>query len=280
MASYDVEQLTGEVKGTLVRGANDRRTGVVVLSGSSGRIDTDRATLFAEAGTSALALQWFGGENQPPGICEIELETFVRATDLMISRACQRIVFVGTSKGAEAALLASTVDTRINAVVAISPTSVVWGNICEGRDGITWPERSSWSFSGVPLDFVPADINWPREYRDGLVSYRSFFTPCLANDPEAARRAKIPIETSPADLILVAGGDDALWPSDVFARDLFGVRQTCGKRPTLVFNQHAGHRILLPDETTPRSKLHAHGGNDEADRTLGRETWQALQKLL
>lgn len=43
MASYDVEQLTGEVKGTLVRGANDRRTGVVVLSGSSGRIDTDRA---------------------------------------------------------------------------------------------------------------------------------------------------------------------------------------------------------------------------------------------
>ena len=62
MASYDVEQLTGEGKGTLVRGANDRRTGVVVLSGSSGRIDTDRATLFAEAGTSALALQWFGGE--------------------------------------------------------------------------------------------------------------------------------------------------------------------------------------------------------------------------
>jgi len=280
MTGHDIEQLTGEVRGTFVGGVGDRETGVIILAGSSGRIDTGRARLFAEAGTNALALQWFGGENQPAGICEVELETFVRATDLMISRGCRRIVFIGTSKGAEAALLTSIVDERVNAVVAISPTSVVWGNIGAGIDGIAWPERSSWSFGGAPIEFVPADTSWTNEYRDGLVSYRSFFLRCLTSNPEASKRARIPIETSSADIILVAGGDDALWPSDVFASHLLESRRTHGKHATLIFNQEAGHRVLFPGETTPRSKLHAHGGNDEADRMLGLEAWQALQKLL
>ncbi|ESX15683.1 hypothetical protein X767_28050 [Mesorhizobium sp. LSJC264A00] len=38
----------------------------------------------------------------------------------------------------------------------------------------------------------------------------------------------------------------------------------------LVSVPDAGHRILLPGEITPRSRLHAHGGNDDADTRLGR----------
>lgn len=86
----------------------DATTGVVVLSGSSGRVDTARARLFAGEGASALALQWFGGEGQVPGICEILLETFSAATDFLVGLGCRRIVYVGTSKGAEASLLAAT----------------------------------------------------------------------------------------------------------------------------------------------------------------------------
>ena len=71
-----------------------------------------------------------------PAICEIPLETFFAATDRLIRLGCRRIVYVGTSKGAEASLLAAAHDPRIDAVVAISPTSVVWGNIGPGRDGI------------------------------------------------------------------------------------------------------------------------------------------------
>ncbi len=69
------EILTGNVAGKLLR-FPDATTGVVVLSGSSGRVDIARARLFAGEGASALALQWFGGEGQVPGICEIPLETF------------------------------------------------------------------------------------------------------------------------------------------------------------------------------------------------------------
>jgi hypothetical protein len=122
------EILSGSVAGKLLR-CPDATTGVVVLSGSSGRVDVARARLFADEDVSALALQWFGGEGQIPGICEIPLETFFAATDCLVGLGCRRIVYVGTSKGAEASLLAAAHDPRIDAVIAISPTSVVWGNI-------------------------------------------------------------------------------------------------------------------------------------------------------
>ncbi|WP_052675412.1 acyl-CoA thioester hydrolase/BAAT C-terminal domain-containing protein [Agrobacterium arsenijevicii] len=280
MVAYEFEQLRGKIQGTFVAGLKSSKTGVVVLSGSSGRVDAVRAGLFAQAGARSLALQWFGGAAQSSGICEVPIETFINATDFLISRGCERIVFVGTSKGAEAALLASTIDQRINAVVAINPSSVVWGNIGAGIDGIAWPERSSWSFCGQPLDFVPAVLDWHKVYRNALVSYRSFFEKCLTDNAGAARQARIPIENAAADLVLIAGGDDALWPSDIFAQHLVEIRQEHNKSASLIFDQDAGHRVLFPGETTPRSALHAHGGSDEADARLGQMAWQTIATLL
>lgn len=280
MDGCKIERLEGQINGALVSRSDAAETGVVVLSGSSGRVDTDRAKLFAEAGAKALALQWFGATGQATGICEIPLETFCDATDYLISLGCRRIVFVGTSKGAEAALLVATRDPRVDVVVAISPTSFVWGNIGSGKDGREWPERSSWSWNGEPLDFVPADPTWERDYRDGLVSYRSFFEQCLETDGETLRQAQIPVEKATADIVLVAGGDDALWPSERFARDLASRREDAGRQVSLVVDSEAGHRVLLPGETTPRSSLHAHGGSDAADSRLGLMAWAAIEAAL
>lgn len=273
------EILSGSVAGTLVR-CPDAMTGVVVLAGSSGRVDVARARLFAAEGTSALALRWFGGDGQVPGICEIPLETFFAATDRLLASGCRRIVYVGTSKGAEASLLAAAHDPRIDAVVAISPTSVVWGNIGPGRDGIEWPERSSWTLRGAPLPFVPAEPNWNAGHVDGLVSYRGLFEHCLARFGQEAERAAIPVEAISARVVLVAGGADALWPSLDFARSIVRRRKAAGKATRLVSASDAGHRILLPGETTPRSTAHAHGGNDDADARLGAAAWELIRELL
>lgn len=273
------EVLSGRVAGTLLR-CPDATTGVVVLSGSSGRVDVARAKLFAGEGVAALALQWFGGEGQVPGICEIPLETFFVATNHLVGLGCRRIVYVGTSKGAEASLLAAAYDPRIDAVIAISPTSVVWGNIGPGRDGISWPERSSWTLKGVPLPFVPSNPNWNAEYVDGLVSYRRLFQHCLQTFKDEANRVTIPVEAISAEIVLVAGGDDALWPSLDFAHSIVRRRMGAGQSTRLVSAPDAGHRILLPGENTPRSSSHAHGGNDDADASLGREAWDHVRELL
>ena len=62
----------------------ERRIGVAVLAGSSGRVDVERARLLARHGALALALRWLGGEGQPPGICEVPLETFGAAVDWLV----------------------------------------------------------------------------------------------------------------------------------------------------------------------------------------------------
>jgi hypothetical protein len=254
--------------------------GVVVLGGSSGRVDVARAWLFAAAGACAIALRWFGGDGQVPGICEVPLETFVPAIDRLIAAGCDRIAYVGTSKGAEAALLLACLDHRIDAVVAFSPSSVVWANIGPGRDGVAWPQRSSWTRNGVPLPFIRYDETWQPVHRDGLVAYRSQHEQSLARFAADVAAATIPVEQAGAAIVLVAGGDDALWPSEPFARAVADRLASAGKRASLITHPHAGHRVLLPGETTPRSAKHAHGGSDEADMALGRSAWEAIVRVL
>jgi hypothetical protein len=78
----------------------------------------------------------------------------------------------------------------------------------------------------------------------------------------------------------VAGGDDALWPSDAFARYIADRLGRFGKNATVVGHPEAGHRVLLPGETTPRSTRNAYGCNDAADLALGRSAWRAIVNLL
>jgi acetyl esterase/lipase len=225
-------------------------------------------------------LRWFGGEGQSPGLCEVPLETFVSAIDELCQRGCKHIAIIGTSKGAEAALLVAAHDDRVEVVVAISPTSVVWGNIGPGHDGIAWPERSSWTWKNEPFAFVPADPSWVKQYRDGLVSYRGLFEHCLTRFASYIPAATIPVEQIAANIVLIAAGSDALWPSEAFARSILQRRQMFGKNAKLVYDADAGHRLLLPGETTPRSALHAHGGSDEVDARLGQSAWAVIVKAL
>lgn len=266
--------------GRAFRRTRNNATGIVVLGGSSGRVEVSRATIFANQGTMAIALRWFGGEGQAPGICEIPLETFFAATDYLVEQGCERIVFVGTSKGAEAALLAAVYDARIDAVIAVSPSSFVWGNIGPGLDGIGWPERSSWTLRGTPIPFMPTVSGWAPEYRGELVAYRGLFEHCLKVHETEIEAATIPLERTSAQILLVAGCDDALWPSDKFATSIVQRRASAGLPTQLVLGKDAGHRVLLPGETTQRSSRHAHGGNDEADAALGRLAWEQIRAIL
>src|SRR5215472_9580049 len=104
MERPSVEIASGRLRGALFPG-DPGGTGVLVLAGSSGRIDQARARLLSRHGATALALGWFGGPGQTPDIREVPLELFSEALDLLESLAVRRLAIVGLSKGAEAALL-------------------------------------------------------------------------------------------------------------------------------------------------------------------------------
>jgi hypothetical protein len=83
--------LTGEIQGALLRPDHPSDLGVIVLTGSSGRVDVERARLFADRGATAIAQQWWGGEGQAPGINLIPLEVIVRGIDRLKAEGCDRI---------------------------------------------------------------------------------------------------------------------------------------------------------------------------------------------
>ncbi|BCJ27112.1 acyl-CoA thioester hydrolase/BAAT C-terminal domain-containing protein [Actinocatenispora sera] len=269
------QALPGEPTGVLWLPDEPPRAAVLVVAGSSGRIDSDRARVFAERGALAASIRWFGGPGQPPGICEVPLETFTAALDLLCRYDPPKLGMVGVSKGAEAALLTGIRDDRLDLVGAFAPTSVVWANVGPGRDGVTKPYRSCWTWRGEPLPFVPYDDGPDPE---PPVACRPLYERSLAAFPAEAKAAAIPVERIRGEVVLVAGGDDEMWQSTEFARELAARRRAAGRRITVVDSDTAGHRAYLPGEPEPApSQQFRYGGDAAADAELGA---RALPHLL
>ncbi len=258
------------------RHATPRDTGALVLAGSSGRIDVARAELLAGRGVTALALRWFGGEGQRPTPCEIPLETFVDAIDLLAAE-CDRVVLIGLSYGAEAALLTATVDPRVDAVVALAPTDVAWeGQYTDDDD----PRRSKWTWGGLDVPFVPFDRAWqPSSEPPALVDFYQRSRDVA--EREVIEAAVIPVEKFHGDLVVVSGGDDQVWPSSRAAQRIVARRERVGLTTVNVEDADAGHPVALPGEPqTDPSRSYLVGGDADGPRRLGALAWPAIEYVL
>ncbi|MEU7893974.1 acyl-CoA thioester hydrolase/BAAT C-terminal domain-containing protein [Nonomuraea sp. NPDC049152] len=244
---------------------------MLVLTGSSGRIDPGRCDLLSAHGMTAMSIRWFGGPGQPPGICEVPLETFVSALDLLAGTGVSRLAVLGVSKGAEAALMLACVEPRVEAAIALSPSSVVWANVGPGLDGVTEPYRSSWMWQGQPLPFASYPAEWPAE--GPPTSFRAFYERGLAAAPP---EAAIPLERTRAEVMLVSGGDDQMWPSLRFAEALAERRHV-----HIVSHPSAGHRPRFPGESpAQQSPSYLYGGSPHADAALGAAAWPHILTML
>jgi uncharacterized protein len=253
------------------------RCAVLVLSGSSGRVEADRVRLLAEQGAAAMSIRWFGDVGQPAGVDEVPLETFAPALDRLASIS-EHLAVMGGSRGAEAALLLAVRDARIHAVAGFSPSSLVWANVGAGADGI---HRSSWTEQGIPLPFVPYDDDWVPAHHDGQPAYRGLYEQSLRTFADRVDKARIPVEHIGARVLLTAGGDDQLWPSERFAAEICERRTAAGLSTEVLTSATAGHRVRLPGEPTSSGGMPlARGGTPEADADFGREVWPALLDLL
>lgn len=273
--------LTGEVQGALLRPEKATGLGVLVLTGSSGRVDVDRARRFAERGAVALAQRWWGGEGQAPGINLIPLEVFMRGVDRLKAEGCSRIAILGTSNGAQAALLVAVRDPRIDVVIAISPAHVVWPNFGPGLDSADWPPRSSFTWNGAALPFVVWDPRaWPPA-GEGRPVYRPLYEKSLLTFAEDVPAATIQVEDTRAEIILVAGAGDLLWPSETAAHAIAARLRRHGREAVIVEHPTAGHSPVFPGEPQlPEPAARAWGGTPEADRELGAAAWAEIASRL
>jgi hypothetical protein len=128
-------------------------TGILLLHGSSGTPHLDRVAVLSQLGADVVAPQWF---DQSTGICEIPLESFLVHLDALAARV-DRLCVMGTSKGAEAALLLGTLDDRIDAVLCMAPAAHVWAALGRLRPPNRRTTRGPADAGGLGLRRGPSD---------------------------------------------------------------------------------------------------------------------------
>jgi uncharacterized protein len=184
-----------------------KRLGVLVLGGSEGGIPGRRAKLIAENGFPALALGYFKTDRTPAYLDMIPLEYVDQPIEYLMGNKqvmSGGIVVVGESKGGELALLLASRKLEITGVVAFVPSSVVF----QGVPKVYWPPRSSWSFDGKPVPFVPYAGDKGFDPSDLLGLYQRSL-----QQKEPVQNAVIPVERINGPLLLFSGADDRMWPS-------------------------------------------------------------------
>lgn len=214
--------------------------GIVVLGGSEGGYPDDVAALLATNGFIAVSLAYFAAEGLPSELREIPLDQVAQAIKwLRVQPGVKsgQVALLGTSKGAEAALLVASQVPAVGAVVAYAPSSVAWSCICSES------ALSSWTFSGRPVTSVPpgADPAYrlaPGEPLHPIANY-------LHRLRSAPAGATIPVERIAGPLLLVAGGDDQLWPSRAMADTIVKRRARLPRSADdqLLSYPNAGHLI-------------------------------------
>ncbi len=185
--------------------------GIIVLGGSEGGKPRRQAKAFADEGYPVLSLAYFKVPGTPDHLDEIPLEYFNKPIEWFATRPSmqgRKIVLVGGSKGGELALLLASRKTEISGVMAISPSSVVF----QGIPKVFWPPRSSWSYDGKSIPFVPYDISRGIDMKNLRPLYELSLT-----HAEKVAKAAIHVEKINGPVLLLSGNDDTMWPASDMA---------------------------------------------------------------
>jgi len=264
---------------------------VIVLGGSGGGYDLDKAAVLARHGFATLSLAYFGLPGLPPWLHRVPLEYFVRATAWLGRQPevdARRMGVLGVSRGAELALLLSSTFPEIRAVVAYAPSAVAWGS--GGRDKATGEIIPCWTRGGEAIPFAPLPLRGfmarsavPVALLRRPVKFRNLFRAALRNR-DAIARAQIPVERTRGPILLISGGDDHVWPASQMA-EMICARLRARNFAHSVEHLHyrkAGHELRYPFlPTTARTTRPAglkfaisFGGTAEADAEAQKNAWR------
>ncbi|WP_420477822.1 dienelactone hydrolase family protein [Brevundimonas sp. FT23028] len=258
---------------------------VVILHGADGNDEAGVrfGPILARMGYAAVGLPYYSpnwGEYGPPpkfpdlpgSFIDIRVDQIAELREAlrgMPGADVERFGLFGASKGAEFALIAGSRYPWIDSIVAYTPTDVVW----EGW-GLEMVEaegtRSSFSFGGQPLPFVPY-----RGFVEGLLAgpaadLRAIHENGRADHPETAVAARIPVENYPGALLLIAGGQDAQWNSARAVRAISADRAAAGLRTETAVYPDAGHDLVGDGEVR---RVERSGGTPEADAAARADAW-------
>ena len=142
------------------------------------------------------------------------------------------------------------------------------------------PALSKWTYGGQGIPFVPIDRTWqPAAGKPAFVEL--YEQSRLVAGPAIVEAATIPVERIRGEVVLVAGGDDKVWPSFMMAQRIKDRRDSAGLETTVVTDAAAGHPVVLPGEASAAlDRPYLVGGDSGAPVRLGRAAWPAIARVL
>jgi uncharacterized protein len=206
-------------------GSGQPRKAIVLLGGSEGGKFWSSFPVrkpmnyLVGLGYNLLSLAYFKITGLPPTLEEIPLEYFEKAFAWFATQpevVSDEIALIGASKGAEVALLLGSMNPKIRAVVALSPSSVVWEGVPKKGVDVRYNRKSSWSYQGKELPYVANTLSsWNIGTMLGTVLFgtlRKQGEQALQNKIEV-EKASIPVEKIQGALLLMSGKRDKMWPA-------------------------------------------------------------------
>lgn len=240
---------------------------IVLVSGSGGGLNENRAAMFASHGYGALALAYFAFEDLPKDLFEIPLEYFETAIHWLQQHPKvdgNRLAITGGSRGGELSLLLGVTFLAFKAVIAYVPSSLVWGGF--GSEGN--PDQAAWTFQGKPIPYVihKSGKEVVLENPDDPIPLTPTFLEAM-EDNASIPAAVIPVEKINGAVLLISGEDDQMWPSAFFSRMVMRrLDQHHFSHPYQHLNYPGtGHAIGAPYiPLTPSHAIHPVDGKDYA----------------
>jgi hypothetical protein len=289
----ELDPATDGLAGDLyVPGEDGPHPGVLALHGSGGEPTGRKARALAAEGYAVLALRYFGG---PAPVPEQFAEVPVSYAEAAIDHLHERedvthgdVGVVGASRGTELALLVASERDDVGVVVTYAPSAYAWFG--EGDGDGEGPPPSAWTVDGDPLALLPhpGPDGRPAETARGLRP-RSMFDAFVeqAGDDERAA-ARLPVEDVDADVLLVSGGEDGVWPAGEMAETVVDAMAAAPGEASHHHFAEAGHAVLLPyHPTTERAVLETddgpnvvHGGTPAGIADADRDSWWAALDAL
>lgn len=233
---------------------------LILLGGSEGgSLITRDAAHWASFGYTVLALPYYSPPRWtatgpgapelpelPAAFSMIPVERLQQAYDWLAQQPevdPKRVGLMGTSKGAEFALLAGTRFPWLKAIAAMVPSDVVW----EGWNGMQPTNQPSFAWQGEAYGFI--------RYQDFAEEFQGYMTGKdvlirrpqdkgrAASTPEQLAAARIAVEKIKAPVWLAGGGDDQIWASMDMAANIKQARDKAGLKTVALLFPAAGHFI-------------------------------------
>lgn len=266
---------------------------IIVLGGSGGGYDLDKAAILSRHGFATLALAYFGIPPLPQWLHRVPLEYFAGAIEWLSAQDeidASRIGVLGISRGAELALLLGSYFPQICAVAAYAPSAFAWSS--GGYDKATRQPIPCWTWkdeaipsAALPLRGFIARSAIPVGVLGRPVKFRNLFRRALRNQ-RAADMTAIPVERTCGPILLISGGDDKVWPSSRMSEMIVERLGSCSFAYGVEHLNYpkAGHSLRYPSMPTTvrisRSRGMKYpillGGSASADAQAQEDAWRRM----